>query len=313
MRTVSARSTLASAEARYLSLVGQLPGELATPPDLPGVPDTLDQAFDAADRANPAYLHARYTELASRARIREAAAAESVRVSLSVGLATGPVADYIRGSRLDTFTATVNVSKPLFTSGLDTSRVREARETNSGDSLRVTDSHRQASLSVAQAWASVIASRGLLTALGEQLNQTRAAFEGSALEQRIGARTEIDVLNAEQEYQNTKEALAQRYHDEYVGRVALLSAMGVLQTELLWPSGAPFRPESHLDSIVRRQPLPWAGVVEVIDSLGQQSPRLDPLPRDPVGVARAKDAQTMPPAPSWKTLEPLIATAPKPG
>jgi len=80
---VEARAGFADAQARYLAAVGVAPGQLEPLPDLPGIPPSVDDAFDAADRANPQILAAVYTEEASRARVAQARASDRLRVSVS--------------------------------------------------------------------------------------------------------------------------------------------------------------------------------------------------------------------------------------
>lgn len=312
VRLAEAEAQLGVSEARYAAVVGAAPGPLASPPDLPGIPPRIEAAFDAADAANPTYLGARFAELAARGRARQVRADDGFRVGLALDLSHGPVTNYIANSSVNAATASINLSKPLFSSGLQRSREREADATAAGDELRVRDAQRQAYLAVAQTWAELVTTRSLLADLRAQLEQEKAAFEGSRVEQRIGLRTTIDVLNAEQEYQQTKASLAQKYHDEYLGRVALLSAMGVLQTELIDPTAEVYRPEAWLGHLVRRQPLPWLGVLEAIDAIGWSPLRLDPPRRDPLAAVRTSGTATMPPAPGWSGLTVLLVDVPKP-
>ena len=304
------RAQLSQSEAKYLSKVGQLPGELSPPPDLPGVPPAVDAAFNAAERAAPDYLLARYTELASRARVREAKGAYGLQVSLSYRLARGPVADYLARTNIYSSVGTVTVSKPIFTSGAQSSRVREAQQTNYSDSLKVDDSLRQTLLGVADSWTSLVSARATLRDLVDQLAAEKAAFEGSKAEQRVGIRTTIDLLNAEQEYQNTKEALAQKYRDEYVDRASLLEAMGVLTLELIEPDMSAYRPEAAFDRVARLQPLAWDRLVEAIDGLGDRPLRLDPPTRAPLADVRMSGLESMPSAPHWDELVTILAERP---
>ena len=127
---------------------------------------------------------------------------------------------------------------------------------------------------------------------------------GSRIESRIGLRTTIDVLNAEQEMQATKVSLAQSFHDEYLSRVNLLAGMGVLQAELLDPHLDPYKPD---DSLFRRdawsRALAWEGLVAAIDGIGAPEVAAAAPDRDPLGVARPDDVGApLPAAPRWADL-----------
>lgn len=65
----AARAQLEASRASFAAIVGREPGRLAAEPDLPGLPQTADEAFATAELANPDLAAAMATERASRARI----------------------------------------------------------------------------------------------------------------------------------------------------------------------------------------------------------------------------------------------------
>ena len=176
------------------------------------------------------------------------------------------------------------VNQPLFTAGLHGSRVRQAIETHDRDDFRpFADDRRQLMIAaVVQAWNDLATQRRVLADLNTQLGEENKAFEGSRIESRIGLRTTIDVLNAEQEYQATKVSLAQTYHDEYLTRVGLMANIGVLRAELLYPDIKPYRPEASARRERLNKVLAWEAVVQSIDSLGApRAARRSFRPRSP--------------------------------
>jgi outer membrane protein len=310
IRRTEAQGNLQKAEAKYFQVVGAMPAQLDAPPDLPGVPADIDGAFDAAERASPTLMQARYTELASQDRVRATKAQDGFRVSTSFGMSRGPTAEYIGHQRLDQITASVTVSKNLYTAGAQGSRVREAVETANRDELRAADSRRQVMLAVAQSWADLVSTRSLLLQQIEQVDAERRSFEGSRIEQRIGLRLTIDVLNAEQEYQSVKINLAQKYHDEYVARVTLLAAMGVLQLEMLEPDADVYRPEASLSRVLRKNALPWESVIEAVDRAAGSMLDKPLASRDALGPGQVRLPEPMPKAPSWSNLSKALADKP---
>ncbi len=297
-----ARDALQNAEASYVSAVGQAPGELEPLPDLPTLPAKVDAAFDAADQLNPGLLAAEYTELASRTRLAEAKAADGVQISIGASYARQPLANYLRDQRVDSFETTVSVSKTLFSAGAHASRVRQALEDNNRDSLKIADTRRQVVLNLAKSWNDLFLRRSILAKLREQLGEEEKAFRGSKLESRIGIRTTIDVLNAEQEFQATKVSLFQVYHDEYLTRVAVMAAMGMVQADVIEPAIEPYRPETSFKRVAARTALPWEGLVQAFDQLGAPRPARQAPARDAIGVNRPPGADTLPEAPHWSDL-----------
>ncbi|MBV9995831.1 MAG: TolC family protein [Caulobacteraceae bacterium] len=162
---------------------------------------------------------------------------------------------------------------------------------------------RQVVAAVAQAWGDLAARREQLAGLRDQLENEEQAFHGSRIEERIGLRNTIDVLNAEQEFQSTKSALAQAFHDEYLNRVNLLAAMGLLQAELLEPNIQPYRPEQNLQRrTLLLRAMPWISLVRVLDSIGAPRLAAGRIPRDAAELQRPPTTSVMPPAPPWSDL-----------
>jgi outer membrane protein len=305
---------LADAHSRYAAVVGQAPGDLAPLPDLPGVPASVDAAFDAGARANPELLAAVYAEQASRARVAQAKAADGLQISASASFVQQPAAPYIANQNATGFLGTLTISRPLFLSGAHASRVHEAAEANNGDVLRVAVEQRQVTVGVAQAWNDLAMRRRTVFDLTRQLDDEQVAFHGSQIEERVGLRTTIDVLNAEQEFQTTKIALVQAYRDEYVGRVGLLSAMGLLQAELLSPDLDLYRPEASLNArLTLSRALPWEALVARIDSIGAPRIARDPAEREPLPPAPIGLADAMPGPPSWNDLAAHLVAPPAAG
>ena len=86
---------------------------------------------------------------------------------------------------------------------------------------------------VAQAWTQLDVARASIVARREQAEAARIAAEGVAEEARLGARSTLDVLDADQERLQAEAEIVQALRDEYVATYALLQAMGLLTVEHL--------------------------------------------------------------------------------
>jgi outer membrane protein len=96
-------------------------------------------------------------------------------------------------------------------------------------------------------------------------------------EQQVGLRTTLDVLNAQQELENSELALVGARHDEYVAAAAVLAAMGALEARTLIPGAPRYDPKVAFDQL-RHAPgaMPWDGAVQALDRVG--APRTTPAP-----------------------------------
>jgi hypothetical protein len=149
--------------------------------------------------------------------------------------------------------------------------------------------------------------RRVLDALQSQLKQEESAFRGSRIEARNGLRQTIDVLNAEQEYQSTKVALFQSFHDEYLTEMGLLLSVGLLNVDLVSPATPVYRPEASLMRVLMEAKAPWVGPVTVLDQIGAPRVGVAGLKLAPPAQGdRPVEADAMPVAPRWRDLEPYL-------
>lgn len=289
----SAQAQLAISRAGYAAVVGQNPGDLAPEPSLVGLlPTTVDEAFVAAEDANPQVLAAEYGERSSAARLAATRAERRPTVSASGSLGYGASDSLIGGTggQFENYeqsvSGSVTVRLPIFTGGLINSGIRAATERNRADQLAIEEARRTALRTVSQAWNSLVGARANLVANEEQVRATRIAFEGVRQEAQVGLRTTLDVLNAEQELRNAELALVNARRDEYVASAILLAAMGKLEARYLIPDVQTYDPVLNATRVNASWGwVPWEPVLEAVDRIG--GPVTSPPPTDaPVATAR---------------------------
>jgi outer membrane protein len=291
------QSTLAQARASYTAVVGQNPGELAPEPPIAGLlPPSVDAAFDAAERDNPQLRQAGYQEEASAARLAQAKAQMRPTVSLQgqygyVGqLSTngiGPNSSFLENEVGGTLSANLNV--PVFAGGLYASDVRQAAEQDNVSRIGVESARRDVLQAVSQAWNQLLGARASLTADEEQVRSDTVAYEGVREEQKVGLRTILDVLNAQQELEQSQLALVGARHDEYVAAAAVLAAMGALEAQALIPNEVRYDPKANAERVRHAVGwVPWEGAVGAIDKLGAPKVTPAPPPSPPGEVVRTQ-------------------------
>ncbi len=293
-----ALSTLAVARAGYAAVVGQNPGDLAPePPIAPLLPPTVDAAFDAAEQGNPQLRQADDAEQASAARLAEMKAQLRPTVALSgqygyvaqtEGVSAGGGFNQSVGlyeSQLGgSVTATVNV--PIFNGGIYTSQIRQAAEQDNVARIGVESARRQVLQAVSQAWNQLLGARASLAADEEQVKSDTVAFEGVREEQKVGLRTILDVLNAQQELETSQIQLVGARHDEYVAAAAVLAATGALDAKGLIPDVPRYDPDANFARVRHIGAVPWEGAVHALDHVGAPSPTPMPPPSAPGEVVK---------------------------
>ena len=253
--------------ASYAAVVGQSPGDLAPMPVLPGVPTDFDAALDVALQDNPGIRAAAYSLRAAEANVAAAKAEymPSARLTASYG---GSNSDFDRiGDIADTtsLTAGATLSVPLFTGGLNGSRVAQAFERANAAQINVEGERRSTLQAVSSAYAQALSARASLEAGTEAVRAATVAAEGVRQEAQVGLRTTLDVLNQELELRNAEVTLASARRNEYVAQANLLAAMGRLEGADLDPTLTVYDPAANYERVRDRGALPWDGVLEALD------------------------------------------------
>ncbi|CAN5272530.1 TolC family outer membrane protein [soil metagenome] len=294
----NAQAQLSVSRAAYAAVVGQAPGTLVTPPELPGIPSDFEVALDTGLAENPTLRAAEYSLQAAEQRVAAARAEylPSARLTASYG-GSGDLTQFDLADRT-AFQAGASISIPLFTGGLNQSRVAQAREQANAAQINIEGERRGVLQDVSSAYAQVISSRASLTAGEEAVRAATVAAEGVRQEAQVGLRTTLDVLNQELELRSAQVTLVSARRNEYVAQALLLSAMGRLGGGDLDPTIALYDPASNSDSVRGRGALPWDGVLEAIDKIA--SPPVTPAtdaPDAPIDEQLKSDIiKTAPPA-----------------
>jgi outer membrane protein len=270
-----AQAQLSVSRAAYAAIVGQAPTNLEEPPLLPGVPSDFDAALDIGLVENPALRAAEYDLQTAEARHAQARSAymPSVGLSSSYGTSTA-ISGFDLSNRTDSFQAGVSVSVPLFTGGLNASRVAQALEQANAAKIEIDRQKRSVLQGVSNAFSQVISTRSQLDAGVAGVSAARVAAEGVRQEQQVGLRTTLDVLNGELELRNAEINLAVAKRNLYVAQASLLSSMGRLSGEDLSPDLEIYDPAVNAQRVRNRGALPWEGLIESLDRVA--SPPITP-------------------------------------
>ena len=231
-RLASARSQLASEQgglaralAEYEAAVGIPARNLAATGPAP-VGQSIPQAIDLAQRQHPAIRQAQHSVAAAELNIARAEAA--MRPTLTLNGSASVDDDNLTGEQLG-----LSLGGPIYQGGRLSSQVRQfmaRRDAARSNMLVVSQGIEQ---TVLNAYSQLEVARASRDASERQVRAAQAAFDGIREEATLGARTTLDVLNAEQELLDARANLISAMVDETVTSYTVLSAMGLLTAEHL--------------------------------------------------------------------------------
>ncbi len=284
-----ADAQLAISRAAYVRLVGRMPNLLTPPPQF-ALPENLSAAIMAARENNPQLIGAYFNEAGGRAAIN--VAKSSSRPTLSLSGNASRQRDQLSGiSSIDSAAITAQLTIPFYSGGANQSRRRQAEHAKTRLAFETRDAELAIDEAVTQIWAQLTAARASLTAVRRQQEAAQIAFEGVTLEQTVGTRDQLDVLNAEQEVLNAKLSVVEAERNVSAATFSLLSTMGVFDAEGIRLPVEMYDKNANLD-IIR-----YKGLTEAVDKyapefaqrIGRQLPN---IAGDVSGAAQAVYTKT---------------------
>jgi outer membrane protein len=102
---------------------------------------------------------------------------------------------------------------------------------------------------VIAAWSRLVAAKAAVESDQTAVNANRIALAGVREEERVGQRTLLDVLNAEQELLNSQVNLVSDQHDVVVASYTVLSTIGRLNAQELGASSLVYDAEEHYHDV----------------------------------------------------------------
>lgn len=226
-----ADAQLAATRASYERLVGHPPTALSPTPRFV-LPATVQEAKDIGRANNPQLIAAVYNQVAARNGVTIAKSASRPTVSLA-GTASAAREQLGQFARSDSAALTLSLTVPIYSGGANKSRVRQANLAVERLGYEVDDISDAVVQTVAQVWAQLDAAKISRTSAMKQVESAQIAFEGVTLEQQLGQRDTLDVLNAEQEVLNAKLSVVDAQRTVDATTFQLLSVMGAFDADSL--------------------------------------------------------------------------------
>ncbi|MBX6427074.1 MAG: TolC family outer membrane protein [Variibacter sp.] len=246
---LAAESALVTARAVYRRVIGAEPTGLT-----PGKP---------VDRLSPPSLPAAIARgVAENPQVTAAMYGIDVQL-LQVKIAEGALYPTVtvQGSVQQRFDATPatqrtltasligQISIPIYQGGAEYSLIRQSKESLAQQRLNLELQRDLVRASVVQEWGSLVAAKAQIEAAQAQVAAAEIALNGVREEARVGQRTTLDVLNAQQELVNARVTLVRAQRDRVVFSYRLLAATGRLSPQVLGLPVEVYDPRVHYHQV----------------------------------------------------------------
>ena len=237
----AAEATLMATRANYLRIIGSDPDKLlpAAPVDNLS-PRTLDLSIAQSRVENPSVTAAVYGVNVAELQVKIAESGLYPTLLLQGNIQdfnfqTTNTLDANSLSRTKFFDSSVwlRLNVPIYEGGREYSIIRQTKEAIGQQEFNLEQVRKQVRANVVQFWGQADATKVEVAAAERQVKAAESVLDGVRDEARLGQRTTLDVLNAQQALVNARVSLIAAQHDRVVTSYNLLSAVGRLSASVL--------------------------------------------------------------------------------
>jgi TolC family type I secretion outer membrane protein len=243
----AAEGDLTAAMAVYRQVIGQEPVQLSVPSVPPNLPQTQQDVVAMSQQA-PIVISAQFIESATKDDIDTQFSELLPSVSLQGSVSR---ADEQASDRDSTTEGTILgvLTVPLYQAGAPDSRVRQAKQLYQQARRQLDEARRSAVQQAVAAWQALETAQAQITSFEEQVRANTVALEGVRQEQTVGARTVLDVLDAEQALLNSKVNLVTAQTNLVIARYQVLQTVGQLNAKALALNVPLYDPAQHYNAV----------------------------------------------------------------
>ena len=264
---IAAQGDLLVARENYRLAVGRYPGNLAPPPRAPRTARTLDEARGIASRTHPSIRQAQREVTVGELNMARAKA--GLRPTVTARASIGLDDQNIGQSR----SASIGLNQTLYAGGRLSAIYRQAFARRDQARAILLQTTAEVGQQVGEAWANLTVASASIEASDREIRAAQTAFDGVREEALLGARTTLDVLDAEQNLLSARTNRVSAEATRYVGVYQLLSSMGLLTVDHLGLGIPTYDPAAYYNAVKNAPATSAQGrkLDRVLKSIGRTS------------------------------------------
>jgi outer membrane protein len=255
-----AEANLRTSIARFRQNIGVEPRQLAPGRPLDRLlPRSVDSALQIAFSEHPAIIAALHGVDSAELQVRIAegqlapslgiAGSASWRNTNSSGGANVQQGTGGGSGEVTSASIVARLTIPIYDGGVAAAQTRQSKEQVGQTRLEAESTRDQVRAAVISSWGQLEAARAQVTAAQVQVEAAETALTGVREEARVGQRTTLDVLNAQQELLNARVNLITAQRDRVVGSYLVVQSIGRLNSRYLALKVDHYRPKLHFDQV----------------------------------------------------------------
>jgi outer membrane protein len=246
-----ARANLKTSRATFERVIGHPPSHLVEARESPLVAKTLAENIEISLRESPSVVGALYREQAARFAI-DLVRGELLPTAQFEANYTKRFDDVTGIDSTETASVTGRLTVPFYTGGEVQARIRQAKHTHIQRLQEIEQARTETQAQVVTAWAQLQAAKAAVESDQTAVDANRIALAGVREEERVGQRTLLDVLNAEQELLNAEVNLVTDQRNVVVASYTVLSTIGRLDAQELSLASLVYDPDAHYHEVRRK-------------------------------------------------------------
>jgi outer membrane protein len=248
-RLAASRAALAAAQGQlmiareaYKAATGAYPGKLAALPKAPALPRTMEEAQGVARGTHPLIRQAQHQVTVADLQVEAAKAERMPTIGGGVKLSTDD-------EDMQSSSVGLTMSQTLYAGGRLSALQRKALAGKDAARAALQQTAVGVVENVGVAWANLAVASASIEASDLQIRAAQAAFDGVREEAAAGTRTTLDVLDAEQELLDARNARLEAEAQRYVAVYQVLATMGLLTVEHLQLGIPTYDPDAYYGAV----------------------------------------------------------------
>lgn len=246
----TAEGNYQDAIANYVNVVGEEPtGRFVYPSTLPNLPSSREDLVRMSLEVNPTVLQAMYAYEQAKSNVSVA----SAKLLPSVDLVGSAARNLERNSggtaQTNSASAALQLTVPIYQQGAQWATVRQQTDNEGQARYQLEQARKSAQENAIKAWDAWVVAKHNTESYKKQVEFATIFRDGAVLEEKVGERAYLDVLQAQSQLLQAQTGLEQAKANERIAEYQLYATVGILTAAYLKLPVQMYKEKEHLKAV----------------------------------------------------------------